>query len=935
MTTIKRSSSVLVLLAIVGTTRAAFAVGEQTGRVRGVVRDNATHQPLIAVTVSARGPALIGGPAAAMTDDDGRYELLGLPQGDYTIEFSYPDMMPTVRRATVRSGEAITVNVDWSLQQTGVDTVSVNVERQRTKPDSTQSGTVVNMDTLSRIPTGRSYQTASLLVAGTSGGGNPNVKGAAAGNNRYLIDGLDATDPASNTFSLNLTFDSLESVEVITGGMEAQYNAIGGVINVITRGGGDNFHTVDSVVANRHELSATGNYGSNIYEGLQDWNDNPSGPNEAYRLAFTVGGPIVRRKLWYSATYEFVLNRSTVIPSQPLGVPPYNVQHPTRQFLGHDMRLKLAYAPSPEHRVSLTANADPAFIDNTGQSNTYLGVAETRQNQGGLLTVLSWDWLRWQHVLPSLQVGILYNIIENGPQGRLGTVDFTGCDKFNKDLNCTYDRDRARHINVTDNTTWYQGPNSVFDHRIRLEADPTVVVRSTTAGLHTIKAGIQGQYQRHSLDVETPGGSVFRDRAGTGDVLESGLCNLTTGFGCFRRTDNDPYSYANYGFSLGFFAQDNWWTPLQWLTVVPGIRFDHGRTFDRNGTQRTSLFGIGPRLGLVADITKDGRNVLYTYYGRKTEPLNLAQVGQIDANELGRTVTNEWDPVTMGFNQFVTQTGGVGTISVAPGTTMPHADELSVGFRRELVPSTVGSVEYTYKRQANPWTLIEVNRIWDPTGSRVVDYVDRSRAGQQLFEYRTPDDPRIYHGFIFSSEGRPNPRWDYGASYTLSWSYALFTPSQANNVSNVRQARFLDGYLGQDQRHFVRLYGSYSGIHNLVVGGNFTYQSGVALTKTYYNAQTGAYDNQRSPNGTLPGSTNDPIGISEFRTPDLLNLDLKIAYNLLPSGLQHRLSVIADVFNAFSLRTPNALTTNDIARFGQVAGRQAPLRVQVAVEYRY
>jgi hypothetical protein len=50
---------------------------------------------------------------------------------------------------------------------------------------------------------------------------------------------------------------------------------------------------------------------------------------------------------------------------------------------------------------------------------------------------------------------------------------------------------------------------------------------------------------------------------------------------------------------------------------------------------------------------------------------------------------------------------------------------------------------------------------------------------------------------------------------------------------------------------------------------------------------------------------------------------------------QHRLSIIADVLNAFNLRTPTDLTATDIARFGQVAARQGPLRVQLAVAYSY
>jgi hypothetical protein len=145
--------------------------------------------------------------------------------------------------------------------------------------------------------------------------------------------------------------------------------------------------------------------------------------------------------------------------------------------------------------------------------------------------------------------------------------------------------------------------------------------------------------------------------------------------------------------------------------------------------------------------------------------------------------------------------------------------------------------------------------------------------------------------------------------------------------------RFFDGYLGQDQRHFLRAYGSYAGFRNLVLGALFQYQSGGPLTKGFYNAETAGYGNQRSPFGTLPSTANDPTAFSEFRLPDLVQLDLHLAYNVLPARLQHRLNVIVDVFNAFNLRTPNGITATDIARFGQVTSRQGPLRVQLALSY--
>ena len=50
------------------------------------------------------------------------------------------------------------------------------------------------------------------------------------------------TDPLTNTFSTNMNFDAIEQIEVITGGMDAEYGrSLGGAVNIVTRSGGNKF----------------------------------------------------------------------------------------------------------------------------------------------------------------------------------------------------------------------------------------------------------------------------------------------------------------------------------------------------------------------------------------------------------------------------------------------------------------------------------------------------------------------------------------------------------------------------------------------------------------------------------------------------------------------------------------------------------------------
>ena len=92
------------------------AVGEQVGRVRGVVTNSVTGEVLEGVTVEATSPALIGAPRITMTDGHGRYELAGLPPGPYTLSFSYPGPWRRSARSPCCRVSPHRSNLDYGLQ---------------------------------------------------------------------------------------------------------------------------------------------------------------------------------------------------------------------------------------------------------------------------------------------------------------------------------------------------------------------------------------------------------------------------------------------------------------------------------------------------------------------------------------------------------------------------------------------------------------------------------------------------------------------------------------------------------------------------------------------------------------------------------------------------------------------------------------------------
>jgi hypothetical protein len=906
----------------------ARAAGEQFGRVRGVVTDE-NGGPLAGVTIVATSPALIGDPRIVLSDDRGRYELVNLPPGRYFFELSYTGLKELKMQADVRQGEAQTMNVTYTLVQTGVEAIAVTEKRSLTRPDSTHTGSTRDADTLARLPTGRSYQNAAQQVPGVSGGGNPNIKGGLTTSNRYLLDEMDITDPVTGGFTSNQTFESIQSVEILTGGADAEYNALGGVINIIPKGGGDAFHALASAYVNHYRLSSQGNQGPNLWEGTQPFNETDVGPTQRYEASLNVGGPIIKRKLWYGLSYQYIYTANSLAKGPPFGVAPFDVRHPTRLFVAHYARARIDFAPVAKHRFRLSLFTDPTTIDNTGQVNTYLGPAESHQDQGGKFGSLRYDWLATDNVTASLLLGINLRSLANGPQGRFGKVDTTGCDQFSP-ANCTWDPNRPRRVNSADNTAWYQGPTYIEHERNRIQLDPSVSMRGNFLGRHSAKIGIQGQMVwRYRLE-ETPGGSVFTDTPAGGTLLEGGLCNPATGLNCDRRTDMPSFETRQRGFAAGLFLQDHWWTSLQWLTVNPGVRFDWGVTYNRNGDRVTNLFGVGPRLGLTADVTRDGRNIIFAYYGRATNALPLDVVASLDDAEAGGSKVYQWDPMTGDYTTMIQQTGGPGGVLVDQKPKMPRADEITGGARREFLPGSVVGVEYTWKRFSNEWEALEQNRIWDPSGLRVIDYVDRAQWGRAITLQTTPDSARVYQGVIFSSEGRPTERLDYHVSHTLSWN-----TFRSVMTSNPRQTIFSQGWSGADIRHFTRLYAAYHLLRRVNLGAAFLYRTGDPSTKNFYNRELNNRTNARSPSGTVPTVPNDPNGISELRNPAFTQLDLKLIANLMPGSTDQSLNLVVDVFNALDTRTPTGFVSTDLATFGQITARQDPLRVQVGLTYTY
>jgi hypothetical protein len=267
-----------------------------SGRLAGRITDD-DERPLPGVTVTIQSDVEIGGSKATVTGADGRFVFVGLTPGEYTVRADLEGFGTEERRdVKVDLGGTSSLNITMSVARFEDE---ITVVAESPVIDTTQVNTeqVFSVDYLNRAAVGannRSYQSVLTQAAGVAGGSNPNVFGSTMGENAYYVDGAETSDPVTGTWGVNFNFDAIQEIQFQTGGFEAQYGrSTGGLVNLVTKSGGNRFsgsvdlrYRDDSFLTNGEHFDK-----SERDEKFEDY-------------GFTLGGPILRDKLWFFVAYE-------------------------------------------------------------------------------------------------------------------------------------------------------------------------------------------------------------------------------------------------------------------------------------------------------------------------------------------------------------------------------------------------------------------------------------------------------------------------------------------------------------------------------------------------------------------------------------------------------------------------------------------------------
>ncbi len=211
-----------------------------TGKISGVITAEATNEPLVNVTVT-----LVGTSSTATTNDSGYYVMTNIPPGDYDVKAELSDYGPeTVEGAKVLAG--LTTTLDFTLKSAAVqlEGITVTAVKPLIKRDVTQTTRIIESEDIEAMPRDTVNGILQTLpgVAVLNSTGSTHVRGGRSTEVRYLIDGIPINDPIGRSLGVSIGTNSLEQMEVITGGFNAEHgDAQSGIVNLITKVGTNKF----------------------------------------------------------------------------------------------------------------------------------------------------------------------------------------------------------------------------------------------------------------------------------------------------------------------------------------------------------------------------------------------------------------------------------------------------------------------------------------------------------------------------------------------------------------------------------------------------------------------------------------------------------------------------------------------------------------------
>jgi len=843
------------------------------------------------------------------------------------------------RRVDVGLGHAVTVEMPMEIGSFE-DTIEVTGNAPMVDITSTVSGLSVDSDELlGSVPVQREVTNIALLAPGTVAPprywqeasniglytpeqGFASFSGSSIGENNYQINGLNVSSFRHMLGSSFVPMEFVEDVQVKSGGYEAEFGrATGGVISMLTKSGTNSFRGGASAYFEPESLQEQ--------EPDTPWKNNQDESRERLEVNASVGGPILRDKLFF---FAFVRYADTSL------VDIYTTTADLHETANPYWGANIDWNVTQSHHLEGTYFSDAVDVEFTrwdydAEARVISDVRGTGvRSRGGNNAILKYTGMLSNDVLLSAQVG----------RNEFNRHNFTEGDQ------CPYARDYREEVTVNLGCWVRSSQGDDWDARnaYRLDLDWFVASHQFRAGADyerneswsdtQYSGGVGYFYYINGAEENDPSTYIFPDQPWDLEIARIRY---------YQRGGLYPVN------SSAAYIQDSWRARSD-LTVNLGLRWE--RYENKNSLGETFIETTdqwAPRLGIIWDVSGRGSSKVFASAGLFHLPVasvtNYLTAGGVfiddrryafDAEinpdgsptEVGEelwsyedggtvpdpeaTISENFEPMSqteiiLGYEQVLGSVWTVGIRGVARWFNQIIEDyTIDQGLWRTygvgcLDPDLVSTQTYCYNtgwRLGNPGRDFEGWYDVDGDGE-----LDRVHIPAEDLGY--PKAERKHYALEFTFAKRFSKNWMMQGSYTWSHTYGNYEGTTNSDFGNPLAGmhnsfdtpgmmEHSSGDLPNDHRHNAKLFGVYAWDFGLQVGSNFFWNTGQPLN-TFGQHPSDPLTQWWGYSSHFSGGEPEPRG-SRGRTPDVWSLDLMLKQVFTAAGLEWNIRL--DVFNVFN-----------------------------------
>jgi len=823
-----------------------------TANLEGWILDE-QNRPVAGATVQVSSTDMQGVRGTA-TDEGGYFHIAAVPSGVYSVSIRHISFRHVVfKDVRLFLGQTTSLG-QIHLEEHAITASELVISGNRPEINSRSAADdrVLTANEFHLLPIERNYFNIAELLPNANlsykSDGGTNFAGATGEENRYFIDGSEVTEPEMGLLRYELPYNFVREVETRTGGYQAEYqSALGGIVNVITYSGSNDFHA-----------SVFGFFTNNDFSKAPRLSAGqpPSEDYANYDAGIGLGGPILKDRLWYYVAYDPEAASEDVYVN---GLGSQKSRLTYQKFAG-----KLTWDVNESNLLTLSASGNPysgrEIVNNHPELNamnpevvnrdvTYLitnfsacGIHNIGDNLL-LESSLSLNSTR-ANIAPISASGAQPSFLDYEEGTASGGLGFTGLNPSTQVVNAS-------------------------------------VKGTMTLSMHTIKAGLG--YSRNSTTNDTRWKLIERD---------------TTGYVVTDASTVGTVSSDNFW----SFFQDSWQIS-QRLCLNAGVRWDPQWLIASDGTLAQKITDqVQPRIGLIYQPGEFGTQKITASYGRFYEPvlLSLSVYYHIKGGYWNITFYPNDPRLDTSGARFVPSVSAF--VSNVPDVEGQYFDEFSLGYERQLPADIKAGVRGLYRRLGQG---IEDGVVSEENQVKYGSLQVYGNPGSGLLS-SLPTMEREYSAIEVSLQRFAPAGFNFLVSYVLSRNWgnydgfaetyditggALLFPNNSNQFGIASRMINSEGLLPNDRTHVFKGFASYAFDFGLTAGTAFQWMSGTPLNEfgvdSIYEASTFL-----QPRGSVG------------RTPSIWDLSLRIAYNV--SGLVHLGSstrLIIDLLHIASRRT--------------------------------